>query len=436
MAKVKTTANKIKRRLDTVKLKSLGIESYDFDNLYPQRVSDISNDSGTTTSCLRVYNRFVNGSGFTDPELGKFKLNREGLTVDKLRAKLVKSIGTHNGGVIHFNYNGLGEKTEINFIPFAYGRLTLEESEFANRLAIYYDWEQKQRAKIDKKKLKYIHKYAPHKVLEEVQQEEVKLKGDEDDNQVLAMKFDQYLGQVMYWTPNGQDQYPLAPFDSVLEDCITEAQTKRFKTNSATRNFMPSHIVVTGKEQSEQDEDNNPIESDEDGLGKTLNEFQGGDGVAKMLHIEKDSEEEPFEIHKVEIQDYDGFLEHTENSATEDIVRTFNIPDILVLRREGGLGGNGSELYEAKEYYNDITQHDRDIISGIIEECLKGFAGNPQFEDYSIAPLRYQKPIASSESSSIMLVIKDTELSREQKSELLSLVHRLPKDKIDKLLGP
>ncbi len=434
MAKVKATANKIKKRIEPLKLKSLSVETYDFDNLYPQRVTDILNDSGTATSCHRLYKKYVNGSGFSDPELGKLALNREGLTVDKLRVKLIDSIGTYQGGIVHFNYNGLGEKTEINFIPFAYGRLTLEECELANRLAVYDDWEQKKRSKIDKKKLKYYHKYSPSKALEQVRQEEVKLKGDETENEVLKKQFDQYSGQVLYWTPNGQNQYPLSSFDSVLEDCITEAQTKRFKTSTATRNFMPSHVVVTGEEESETDENGNPVESDAPGMGEVFNQFQGSEEAAQLVHVQKKMEGEPFEIIPVEIQKYDGLLEHTEDSATEDIVRNWNIPDILVLRREGGIGGNGTELYEAEKYYTKTTQHDRDVVSGIIEECLNGFVGASHFDDFSIEALRPQKPIGSIESTAILLIIKDTELSREQKVELLSLVYELPKDRIDKLL--
>ena len=393
MAKAKVTISKPKKRTEKVDLKSLKIQGFDTDNAYPQRTEDITNDSGTTKSCIRLKSKYVSGSSFTDPNLGSVTLNRKGLNTDKLRKKLAWCLNQHGGGVIHFNYNGLGQKTEINFIPFPFGRLTLDDSDVSNRVAIYNNWDGKN-GKFDKNKIKYINKYDRFKVFEQVEAEEVKTKGDEDELETLAAKFDQYEGQVLYWTPDGPDKYPLAPFDEVLEDCITEAQTKRFKSSTSGRNFMPSHYVVSGREEVETDEDGNAVES-EGGLGEVLKQFQGSEEAAQIIHIEKDHDEEPFDIVKMDIQDYDAKLKHTEDSASEDIVRAFNIPDILVLRREGGLGGNGSELYEAKVYLNDVTQTERDEVSAIIEECFKGFVGDTGFTDFSIEPLKHKKPIAA-----------------------------------------
>jgi hypothetical protein len=432
MTKVKATISKPKQRTVKVDLKSLKIQGFDSDNAYPQRCEDIANDSGTTKSCIKLKAKYVSGSGFTDPNLGSVTLNRKGLTTDKLRKKLSWALNQHGGGVVHFNYNGLGQKTEINFLPFVFGRLTLEGSDVKDRVAIYDNWDGKN-GKFDKNKIKYIHKYDRFKVFEQVESEEVKVK-DGGELDILAAKFDKYQGQVLYWTPDGPDKYPLCPFDPVLEDCITEAQTKRFKSSTSGRNFMPSHYVITGADDVEQDENGNNIES-EGGLGEVLKQFQGGEESAQIIHIQKDNADEPFEIKKVEIQQYDKLLEHTEDSAVEDIVRTFNIPDILVLRREGGIGGNGLEFYNAELYLNKTTQTGRDVISEIIEECFRGFVGNTGFTDYSIKPLRPERPITSSEMKEIREIIQDKELKREQKKEMLILVFDLSEERIDKLLG-
>jgi hypothetical protein len=433
VVKVKTTISKPKPRTDTVKLKSLGIRSADGDNLYFQRCEDISNDSGTTKACIKLKSKYIGGAGFVDPNLGSIVLNRKGLTVNKLRAKIAWALCQHGGAMIHFNYNGLGQKTEINYIPFPFGRLTLEESKFANRVAIYDNWDALTDP-IKKEDVKYIHKYDKFKVFEQVEAEEVKIKST-DEMEILAAKFEKYQGQVMYWTPDGDDKYPLCPYDEVLEDCITEAQTKRFKSSTSSRNFMPSHYVVTGPDEVEEDENGKPIEGQGGGMGEVFKQFQGSEEAAQIIHIQKTGEEEPFEIHKIEIQQYDKLLEHTEDSATEDIVRAFNIPDILLLRRDGGLGGNGAELYEARTYLNETTQQERDIVSMIIEECFDGFVKNSGIEDFGIKSLRHEKPIAATDLTSIMAVVKDQELSRDQKREMLSIVYDLNEERINKLLG-
>jgi hypothetical protein len=432
VAKVKTSISKVKKRTDYVELKQLGIQAFDSDNCYPQRTIDIRNDSGTAKSCHAERSKYTAGRSFSDENLGSIVLNRKGLTADMLRKKIADSITHHRGGVFHFNYNGLGEKTEINFVPFEFGRLTLDDSPYPDRVAIYNNWDGKN-GKFEKKDIKYIHKYDKFKVFEQVEAEEVKIKGD--DTKVSAAKFDQYQGQIYYWTPDGSDKYPLCAFDAVLEDCITEAQTKRFKASTSSRNFMPSHILVTGREETELDENGKPIEGQGGGLSDAIGQFQGSEESGQIFHVEKDNPDEPFEFHKVDIQNFDGLQKFTEESATEDIVRAFNVPDILVLRRAGGLGGNGSELYEARTYLNENTQPDRDTISQIIAECFDNFVGNTGFTDFSILPLQLEKPVESSDVISLMSIIKDPELNREQKAEILSLVHRLSESRINKLLG-
>ena len=52
MAKIKATALKVEKRITALEDKTLGILNYDFDNIYPQRVDDITNDSGTAQACL------------------------------------------------------------------------------------------------------------------------------------------------------------------------------------------------------------------------------------------------------------------------------------------------------------------------------------------------------------------------------------------------
>ena len=465
MAKAKATINDVKPRTNSVDLKSLHIRSFDEDNKYPQRTIDISNDSGTTKSCLKVQKRFVCGSGFTNENLGSIIVNRKGLNTIQLKDKIAAAIGLHQGAAIHFNYNGLGEKTEISFIPFEYNRQTLDESkDYSNRICIYDDWGHTKHAKLDKNKIKYIHKYNRSKVLEQVQA--IEIKEFEDDLDKLKKQFEIYQGQVYYWTENGPDEYPLSTFDAVAEDAITEAQTKVFKTRSATTNFMPSHIVVTGVEET--DEEGNPKEN---GMGSQFETFQGSREAAKLIHIQKDNTEEPFELIPVEIQKYDGLLQHTEDSATEDIVRQFMIPPILVLQHEGGIGGSGTELHQAREFYNDLTQHDRDIVSAILKECFVGFVGNQGIEDFSIKPLQYKRPIEADSfkyytaneirisqgnpetesdegdkevlavtlgvggTQSLTAIINDTLLSSEQKKGTISVLFGLSEEDINKMLG-
>lgn len=380
MAQVKATANKIEKRVYNPENKSLGILNYDYDNRYPQRVEDIKNDSGTATTCLRLFSRFVMGGGAKDQDFYKARVNSKGLTVDKFLRKIIDSKGTFNGIAIHINYNGLGKKTEVNFIPWSYCRLPAESnSEKAGMIAIYDDWGMTKRKTIKRDQITWIHQYNPDTVLQEVE---------------AVGGWENYKGQVFYWTAEGHE-YPLCPFDSVLEDCITEAELKRFKTNATKTNFLASHILITGKAESELDEDGNEIKSEGEGLAADLKEFQGGDGTAKMLWLERENNDENIELKKVDIQNYDGLYEYTENSSRDNIIKNSLIPPVLLLRVAGSLG-TSTEIADAVDFYNAITADDRLQIEEILKELFTNFSYDicPS-KDYSIIPLKYRKQIGA-----------------------------------------
>jgi hypothetical protein len=375
MARVKITADKtkVKPRIDPKDLNDLQILSYDNDNLYPQRVVDIVNDSGTAKRCLNMYARFVMGQGAKDLDFYKTKINSKGLTVDKLIRKTAFSKGEFNGIAWHLNFNGLGEVTEVTPINFEYCRLGILTNDL--KIAVYDDWGKTKRKNFKKTDVEFIDVYNPDQALRQAE---------------LVGGIEHYKGQILYWTPNGLE-YPLTDFDAVLEDMITEAQTKRFKANTSAKNFLASHILITGKEEVSEDENGKPI--DDGGLATQLENFQGGDGSGTILWMQRESNEENIELQKVDIQDYDGLYEYTENSSRDNIIGAFNIPPVLLVRTSGTLG-TSKEISDATDFYNSFTAYDRLIIEELLKEVFSRFHVNicPS-GDYSILPLKVEKEL-------------------------------------------
>lgn len=371
MARVKATADKVEKRITSPDNKSLGIINYDFDNLYPQRITDIIGNSGTAITCLRMFTKYVMGGGAKDEVFYKSKVNSKGLTVDKLIRKIANSKGKFNGVSLHVNYNGLLQITEVNYVPFEYCRLVPnDDSENSGKIAVYDDWGKVKKKSIDKNKIDFINVYNPSNVLAEVEE---------------AGGWENYKGQIFYWTPEGIE-YPLAPFDSVLEDMLTEGQLKLFKNNTASKNFLASHLLIVGKSESDEDAE----EFDEN-----LRRFQGGDGAGTLLVLERENSDEQIELKKVDIQNYDRLYEYTENSSRDSIIKNFLIPPVLLLRTAGQLG-TSKEISDASDHYNTITYDDRLVIEEILKEIFSKFYINicPS-NDYSILPLKYRKAITS-----------------------------------------
>ena len=369
MAKVKSTAQKIEQRIKTVEEVSYFVNKYDFDNKYPQRVIDIVNDSGTAKTCLKLHQKFVFGGGAKDLDFYKNKANSK-QTVDKFIRQLDADLFKFGGCAIHFNYNGLIQKTEAVLIPFEYCRLVPESSKNAGKIAVYDDWGHTKRAKFTPSDVVYIDSYNPSKVQEQVDQ--------------LENGWNDYKGQILYFTGNGQS-YPLAPFDAVLEDMLTEAQLKKFKHSTAVDNFLASHLMIVGESESGEDAE---------ALDNTMRDFQGGEGAGRLCIIERANNESPIELKKIEIQNYDGLYEYTENSSRDSIMKIFLIPPVLLLRIAGSLGSS-KEISDAFDYYNGVTSDDRLVVEELLKEIFSNFYYNicPS-GDHSILPLKYSKAIA------------------------------------------
>lgn len=366
---MKATIVKKDKRLENKIIKTEGILSYDEDNLYPQRLINIVANSGIAKSCLRVYQKFICGVGAKDLDFYKAVINSEGMTVDKFIRYLANQKGMFNGVAFHVNRDANLNITEINEVRYEDVRIS---TEFENKLVIYDNWERRKGKPFKKADFQFIDKYTSNK---EIIAEQVKEAGG----------FENWNGQLFY-----PAEYTIAEFDAVLEDMLTDGALKGFRLRSVESNFMASHIMVTGSTEGEGDE----AEQAQQDFKETLETFQGSENTAKILVIEKEREEDVFEIHKVEIQNFDGILEHTKNDVKEAIIESFLIPKPLLLKGNNSIG-ESKEIENSKEFYNDITADDRLQIEEILKEIFEQWYDQNicPTGDYSIIPIAVNKEI-------------------------------------------
>ena len=373
-----------------------GIINYDDDNAYPQRVTDILNSSATGSLCHNLSVKFIVGNGFADSQFYKSKLNSKGLTADKLLRKVADNLKKFNGVAIHINYNA---------IPFEWCRLTSEESNFPNKLAIYDDW-QKIEGRINKDNIEYLDFFNDNPAIIEQQVQE-------------AGGWDNYKGQVYYYTTVGKS-YPLSPIDSILEDMQTDAKTKLFKYRNVSTNFMASHFIEVNEFES--DEERNEFENQ-------LADFQGADDALKMMLVErKATEESAIEIKKVDIQNVERLYEYTETSVRDSIIRNYLIPPVLLLQTAGKMG-TSKEILDAVNYYNGVVDYEQLIIEEIFTDLFKNSIikndGN-----FSIISLKAQV-----ETTDVINLIANTNLTIDQKISSLTLLYGFTKEEAINLSG-
>lgn len=413
---MKATISESKKRITVKPRTQEGVLGYDIDNNYPNRVKDIVSGSGMGKSCVRLYKKFIYGKGFQNTEFAKAKINRKGLTPDKLLLKLADNLAYWAGFSVHVNYNMLYEISEINFQPFSHVRFNEPDHKtHPDMFAVYCDWSEKN---IKKDKIVHINKYNPD---HEVIQREVEKAGG----------WEYYKGQILYFSEEG-NEYPLASYDAVLEDMQTDDQTKLYKFRNITTNFMASHAIITSKIQSD-----DPEADEKSALQESLEQYQGAENANKLILIEKESEEQTFEIQKIEQQSGDKMHEWTETSTRNNIRQAFLIPPVLLMELEGRLGGTSDEMIDATNSYNSTTEDERLVIEETMRELFGRFMFKVnQDENYSIIVRSSIAKADPQKKKDMTEVVKDTALTVEQKIHILVYSYEVAEEDALKMVKP
>lgn len=350
-------------RIDQTDNQRFGIINFDEDNLYPQRMEVLKSTSGTATRCVNTYARFLKGQGFADNNFFKLKINQDKLTVDALLSKHVSDFALHRGFAFHINYNLAYEPIEWNYVPWSYLRLGSDE-ENPGKVALYDDWARQKHKKIQSEEIEYIDLFNPDKdvIAQQIQ---------------AAGGIDKWKGQIL-WVSSNAGEYPLSMIDPVIEDVQSDAESKTFRLRSLATNFMPSHMLVTDKAESQ---------AKEQAFVDNLKGFQGSKKSLKILWVQKQNVNQTIDLKKFDIQDTDKMYEITTRTIKDSIIENFGIPSILLnVRVAGELGNDAKKLKDATDFYNALTDDDRKFISDAYQVAFSETTLNAT-NDFSILPV-------------------------------------------------
>lgn len=384
---MKTAVGTVEKRFVVKENKVEGILNWDADNSYPQRIMYTIAASGTATSCVNLYSKYIHGQGFKDQDLGKTVVNRSGQTLDKLLRKLAKDYARFKGFAVHVNYNGLLEIAEINFVPFEHCRLCIpDDAGYTSKIAVYKDWNRVESRNIDKRKLKQIHVFNPSPEIVASQIEQ-------------AGGMENYTGQVL-WYSDDDKEYPACSCDSVLEDVETDAKIKVFKWRTVTTGFMASHLLVhKGKFESEQDRQD---------FKDNVKSFQGADNASKILTIEVETQDEVPELLPFDIVNNDKLFELTEGTVKNNIIQNYLQPLVLLSIKTPGQLGTAQEIQDAQDFYDRTTQYERAVFQGLFTNLLSNWK-DVLPDDLTIVPVGGIKAEAKEQSLATQLGVGGTQ---------------------------
>jgi hypothetical protein len=353
------------------------IKNYGTGNDYPQKILEIVGSSGTGKVCVDIYSKFVEGGGFLDDTLAQMVLNDNGEKANSLLRKCARDMRNFNGCAVLVKYDAFGIPYAYYNVPFEHCRLEInDKKQYTGRVAVHPDWTGINGIIFDEKDIKRINRYEPAKALEQI---------------MAAGSPANYLGQIYYFTADGDFEYPVCPFDAVVTDMLTEESVSTVKHRNAKFNFLPSGILVrkgikpTTLPDGGIDEDD-PYNQEQASSAEEIKRMQGDNNAAKIWVVDVDADEEKPEFIPFDAKNYDKQYEYTEKTVQENIGKMSMIPPIL---RGVDVGaGFGAELMQnAYDFMNSVTDNERRALEVLFADLLKNY--RVQFAQFAIKPLKY-----------------------------------------------
>jgi hypothetical protein len=325
---------------------------------------------------MDIYVKFVEGAGFTDQSLAETILNSKGERSNSLLRKFAKDLKNFNGFVCLVKYNGMGLPEEYFNIPFEHCRIEIKAKEYTGRIAVYHDWTGIEGKPFNINEVKFINRFNPETVIEEM----TEAGGPEN-----------YLGQILYYTVDGDFEYPLCPFDPIITDMLTEESVSTVKHRNAKHNFLPAGMVVRKGIKprtlaSGAIDPNDPYNQQQTVSADEIKKWQGDDQSCKMIVIDVDADEEKPEFVAFNTNNFDRQFELTERTVQENIGKMFMIPPIL-RGVDIGAGFGAALMKNAYDFMNSTVENERRILEVSFRDLLEFYTTS--FEDFSIKPIEY-----------------------------------------------
>lgn len=336
-------------------------------NLYPNEVEGVINNSPTAFRCANLMARYIEGKGIVHPDGRLIPYGEQpilnpakGYRTTDILALAAKNLSYQNGVYFHVIYgiNDEGNPFQkgIDVLNYTKCRKSKEDDEDYPGMILYKNWEKKESFRAKKEE---TYKFYPYNPNTEIVIAQIKADAgvkDEDEFDIYeAIKH--YRGQVYYLNLNPDQVYASSLLDSVYNDADTEYRIGLYNNSQARIGFLGKTIFLT---QGLDEETSEEIKED-------LAEFMGAAESANLYHLDveqSDDLDKVLKIHQLKPQFDDKLFSETKTTSRKNILGAFNnVPEILILAGDGALFGTSSDTYqEAKLFYSEQTEREREQL--------------------------------------------------------------------------
>ena len=350
------------------------------DNLYPERITRIINNSVTAKLCVEKFQSFLIGLGFENEDLHEVIVNaKKGLTFYDILKRISKDVSYQKGAFIHINYDIEGIPNYLDVIPYKNCRIS-EEDDYDNKGYVWVSkhWDKGNlimvRNKANNKNWFYPYNPDPKVIMEQRKKDSPKA----DSIEALIKG---YRGQILFFSLEDDAVYPNSFIDPAYNDADTEHRISLFRNDRIKNGFLGANIFLL----PEGDDEKQSLIEDDD-----LKALMGAENSSNILKIEVQTDgDKPLSdyIHVETIKsevDTEQF-QYDEKVIQENIMNCYGIPKILVKNTDSSLfGTNGETLRVAQKIFQEETEVYRKAIGRVFEKIFKK---HKEYTEFKIVPL-------------------------------------------------
>ena len=367
------TKNRVGKQLDIIaitnEIQSYSVRSnsiysgdvinYGIDNLYPNQVFDIVQDSPTAGGCVKRKSEFVFGKGVDFDII----VNRHNKTINDIISVSCQEYSKYNGFALHFNYNLIGQIIEIQNVDLRYVR------KLKDMLSVIVGKIRRDSKVINlssANKVK-ISLYQPNGI-----KKYIKKSGG----------FKKFNGAVFYFN-NNSGIYPVCTYDSALTSAQFEQEAQVFSYMHVKNGFSSCGVLKIPN----MPDDPKAKEDYE----KEIKSIVGTQNAGSMLVIEAPLDlEGGMQAGKIfesfQTQDVDKVHQVQSDRAKDYLLRAFNMPEILLGVSNQGMF-NQESFQDAFNYYNNDTERDRIKIEKSFNQFWPETSFSSELSEIEIIPL-------------------------------------------------
>lgn len=415
---------KSERQFHSSRWTQYGITSYGETNDFPQIIDEIITASKTGNACLDIYEDFVYGMGFVEPNVGAMVVNKSGQTLSKLLQLIVGDHTKFYGFAIHVNYNMNYRVRSMAHIPFETARLCLPDDDGVIRqIATHHDWGHRDRTR-KRWSATDIEKFDVFNPDPSVIEAQVQAAGS----------WEEYKGQILYVSgiAKGELAYTIPKYIAEMTDMRTEQGLANVTGRNVCSNFMLAGILVDilAEDQSQDQIDQKQAE---------LEQFQGDENSSQLWYMTAKNKDEVPVFVSFSGENYDKAFSQTQTIVPDNIGQAFKQPPVL-RAKDVNLGLGADVMSNAYKFYNSVTVRERTLITETFERLFSYWWVALENANFAIQPLTYNagaslyERIGKEAFSLAMEIVKDPALTPVQKRNSLKYGLGFTEDEILKFL--